>query len=105
MYRAMLEQTPCFPRVTTAGGRSIRQIAAGQGYVRAILVAARLGPRHASRHQAPAGVPEMEFEFSTIHRRLGVAPAQRIQMLARVGYAAAVDASARWPLDAKLKPS
>jgi hypothetical protein len=55
--------------------------------------------------QALQEFPEMTAEFDTLHRRLGVASPQRVQMLARVGYAPAVDAAARWPLEAKLKPS
>jgi hypothetical protein len=47
----------------------------------------------------------MAVEFDALHARLGINAPQRIQMLARVGYAAAVDASARWPLEAKLKSS
>jgi hypothetical protein len=104
-YRAMLEQTPSYLWVTTPGNGRLVQIAAGRAYVRANLTAAALGLGMHPVSQAVQEFPEMAAEFDTLHRRLGVAPPQRIQMLARVGYAAAVDAAARWPLEAKLKSS
>ena len=44
----------------------------------------------------------MVRELDGLHRRLGIAAPARVQMLARVGYAATVEPSVRWPLDAKL---
>ena len=46
----------------------------------------------------------MAGPFAQVHALL--APAgERIQMLARIGYAAAVPPSPRWPLSAKLVPT
>jgi hypothetical protein len=104
-YRAMLERTPCYLWVTTPGNSRSDQIAGGRAYVRANLAAAASGLGMHPVSQALQEFPEMAIELDAIHQRLGINAPQRIQMLARVGYADAVDASARWPLEAKLTPS
>ena len=104
-YRAILEQTPSYLWVTTPGNSRPDQIAGGRAYVRANLAAAASGVSMHPVSQALQEFPEMAVEFDALHARLGINAPQRIQMLARVGYAAAVDASARWPLEAKLKSS
>jgi hypothetical protein len=104
-YRAMLEQTPSYLWITTPGNSRSDQIAGGRAYVRANLAAAASGLGMHPVSQALQEFPEMATELDAIHARLGIKAPQRVQMLARVGHAAAVDASARWPLEAKLKPS
>ena len=104
-YQAILEQTPSYLWVTTPGNSRPDQIASGRAYVRANLAAAASGVSLHPVSQALQEFPEMAVEFDALHARLGINAPQRIQMLARVGYAAAVDASARWPLEAKLKSS
>ena len=104
-YRAMLEQTPSYLWVTTPGNSRFDQIAAGRAYIRVNLTAAASGLSMHPVSQALQEFPEMAVELDALHARLGIVAPQRIQMLARVGYAAAVDASARWPLEAKLSPS
>jgi len=47
--------------------------------------------------------PEMAGELDRLQRRLGIAAPARVQMLARVGYAAPVGPQVRWPLDAKVQ--
>jgi nitroreductase len=104
-YRAILEQTPSYLWVTTPGNGRFDQIAAGRAYVRVNLAAAASGLAMHPVSQALQEFPEMAAEHDALHTRLGVIAPQRVQMLARVGYAAAVDASARWPLEARLGPS
>lgn len=104
-YRAILEQTPSYLWITTLGNGRFDQIAAGRAYVRVNLTAAASGLGMHPVSQALQEFPEMAVELDALHTRLGISAPQRIQMLARVGYAAAVDASARWPLEAKLSPS
>ena len=104
-YRAILEQTPSYLWVTTPGNSRPDQVAGGRAYVRANLAAAASGVSMHPVSQALQEFPEMAVEFDALHARLGINAPQRVQMLARVGYAAAVDASARWPLEAKLKSS
>jgi hypothetical protein len=104
-YRAILEHTPSYLWITTLGNGRSDQIAAGRAYVRVNLAAAALGLGMHPVSQALQEFPEMAVELDALHTRLGIIARRRIQMLARVGYAAAVDASARWPLEAKLSSS
>ena len=41
----------------------------------------------------------MAEKYAAIHRLLGVGQGERLQMLARIGYAPDVDPSPRWPLE------
>jgi hypothetical protein len=104
-YRAILDQTPSYLWVTTPGNSRSDQIACGRAYVRANLAAAASGLSMHPVSQALQEFPEMAVEFDAIHARLDIKSPRRLQMLARVGYAGMVDASARWPLEVKLKPS
>ena len=104
-YRAIIEQTPSYLWVTTPGNSRSDQIAGGRAYVRANLAAAVSGLSMHPVSQALQEFPEMAINSDALHARLGINAPQRIQMLARVGYGAAVDTSARWPLEAKLKSS
>jgi hypothetical protein len=104
-YRAILDQTPSYLWVTSPGDSRSDQIACGRAYVQANLAAAASGLSMHPVSQALQEFPEMAVEFDAIHARLDIKSPQRIHMLARVGYSAAADASARWPLEAKLKPS
>jgi hypothetical protein len=101
-YRPILEQTPAFLWIKSPGNSRSDQIASGRAYARANLAAAARGLRMHPVSQALQEFPEMASEFEAVHRRLAVVAPERIQMLARVGYGEAVDASARWPLEAKL---
>jgi hypothetical protein len=104
-FRQTLDQTPSYLWVTSPGNSRSDQIASGRAYVRVNLAAAASMLSLHPVSQALQEFPEMAIELDAIHGRLGVAAPQRIQMLARVGHAAAVDAAVRWPLNAKLKPS
>jgi hypothetical protein len=104
-YQAILGQTPSYLWITTAGNGRFAQIATGRAYVRANLIAAASGLSMHPVSQALQEFSEMAIELNALHARLGIIAPQRIQMLARVGYGAAVEASARWPLEAKLSPS
>jgi hypothetical protein len=104
-YRTILERTPSYLWITTLGNGRSDQIAAGRAYVRVNLAAATSGLSMHPVSQALQEFPEMAVELDALHARLGIIAPRRIQMLARVGYAVAVDASARWPLEAKLRPS
>src|SRR5262245_41598417 len=104
-YRTMRERTTSYLWITTPGNGRSDQIAAGRAYVRVNLAAATSGLSMHPVSQALQEFAEMAVELDALHARLGIIAPQRIQMLARLGYATAVDASARWPLEAKLSPS
>jgi hypothetical protein len=101
-YRPMLEQTPGYLWIKSSGNTRSDQIASGRAYMRANLAAAAAGLSMHPVSQALQEFPEMASELDALHRHLDAAAPQRIQMLARVGYAPPVEAAARWPLEAKL---
>ena len=102
---AMMTETygsaPAFLWISTAGNSRTDQLLAGHLYARANLAATSLGLAMHPMSQSLQEYPEMAGPFARIHALL--APSgDRIQMLARIGYAAPVPPSPRWPLSAKL---
>ncbi len=53
--------------------------------------------------QALQEYPEKAEYYETVHIWLRVGPGERVQILARLGYANGVGPAARWPLDTSLK--
>ncbi len=102
-YKPMLDQTLAYVWISTAGNTRAEQISAGRAYVRANLEATMAGLSLHPVSQALQEYPEMTAEFAGLHQRLGVQAGGRIQMLARLGYGAAVTASVRWPRETKLR--
>lgn len=101
-YRSMLEQTSSYLWISTPANTRADQVAAGWAYVRVNLAATAGGIAVHPVSQALQEFPEMAGELDGLHRRLGIAAPARVQMLARIGYAAAVEPAVRWPLDAKV---
>lgn len=78
------------------------QIMAGRDWVRCNLAATRAGIAMQPMSQALQEFPEMAELHQLVHAKL--APSgETVQMLARIGYGPAVDASPRWPLDARMR--
>ncbi|MGL5362189.1 MAG: Acg family FMN-binding oxidoreductase [Bosea sp. (in: a-proteobacteria)] len=102
-YRVMFAQTPAFVWLTTDGNSRREHLDSGQAWLRINLLATQLGLSVQPISQAVQEYPEMKAEFDTVHRLVGAKPGQRVQMLARLGYAAPVEPTPRWPLEAKLK--
>lgn len=95
---------PALLWVSTASNSRIDQLEAGSRYARLNLAATRAGLAMHPMSQSLQEYPEMAAPFARIHQLL--APGgERVQMLARIGHAAAVPPSPRWPLFAKLIPS
>ena len=87
--------------LTTPSNSREDQIAAGRDWVRINLAATAAGVALQPLSQALQEYPEMAEHYANIHKML--APAgHTIQMLGRIGYAADVPPSPRWPLEAKL---
>jgi nitroreductase len=101
-YRSMLERTSSYLWISTPANTRADQVAAGRAYVRMNLAATAGGIAVHPVSQALQEFPEMAGELDDLHRRLGIAAPARVQMLARIGYAAAVEPTVRWPLDAKV---
>jgi hypothetical protein len=87
-------------QVTPNNSRS-QQIAAGRDWLRLNLAATAEGLSMQPLSQALQEYVEMDSLYKAVHERF--APnGGTVQMLGRLGYTAAVPASPRWPLEAKI---
>jgi hypothetical protein len=88
--------------MTTPGNTRTDQIAAGATWLRVNLAATAEGLGFQPLSQALQEYPEMDALYAETHAKL--APnGGTVQMLARIGYGATIEASPRWPIDAKLR--
>jgi hypothetical protein len=114
---AMMAETygsiPAILSVTTNGNTRGHQLEAGHLYARANLLATKLGLAMHPMSQALQEYPEMAAVFAQMQALLrpvfsngitgSISTANgRVQMLARIGYAAPVAPSPRWPLETRL---
>lgn len=102
-YRVMFASTPAFVWLATDGNSRREHLETGRAWLRTNLLATQMGLSVQPISQAVQEYPEMKAEFDTVHKLVGATSGQRIQMLARLGYAAPVEPTPRWPLEAKLK--
>ncbi len=94
-----------FVWIATLANDRPAQIDAGRSYMRVALRATALGLAMQPMSQALQEYPAMRPYFAEVHRLLAARPGERIQMLARLGYADRVAPAARWPLDTRIKQS
>lgn len=87
--------------VVTPDNSRIDQINAGRDWVRMNLAATREGVGIHPLSQALQEYPEMEELYTQVHD-LFAKDGGTVQMLGRLGYAADIPASPRWPLEAKI---
>ncbi|MBL4876552.1 MAG: twin-arginine translocation pathway signal protein [Cohaesibacteraceae bacterium] len=92
-----------FVWINTANNDRIAQIEAGRAYMRVALQVSAEGLSMQPMSQALQEYDEMAPFFETIHTNLLQNPGERVQMLARLGYAENVGPSPRWPLETRLK--
>jgi len=88
--------------ITTPDDSRLSQLEAGRLYVRAGLKVAEQGLAMQPLSQALQEYPEMDGHYSDMHKLLGVGFPNRVQMLARLGYAAQVGPSPRWPVQSRI---
>lgn len=93
---------PAVVWITTPGNSRAEQLDAGRRYVRAQLRATTLGLWMHPLSQALQEYPEMAEDYARVHAMFGLSGGQRLQMLARIGMAAAVGPAPRWPLEKHL---
>ena len=100
-YIAAARTATGFVWIATPTNSRSEQIMAGRAYVRQNLRATQLGIAMHPLSQALQEYPEMQQELIKVHETTKTS-GQRLQMLARIGYAKAVNPSPRFPLAAKL---
>ena len=92
-----------FVWIVTAGNSRMQQIDAGRAYLRVALQATELGLAMQPMSQALQEYEEMAVHYEEVHRLLANAPGERVQMLARLGYAEDVGPAPRWGLDTVIR--
>ncbi len=97
--------SPGFFWIATADNDRSSQIAAGRAYLRTALQATADGLAMQPLSQALREYPGMRKLYVQMHRLLMEQPGERIQMLARIGYAKPVPPAPRWPLEHRLRAS
>jgi hypothetical protein len=100
-YTAIFAATPAFVWLTSPAGRAA-QLAAGRDWLRVNLAATGLGLSVQPISQALQEFPEVSGPYAEMHAAL--APEGGVvQMLARLGYAAPVPATPRWPVESRIR--
>lgn len=94
-----------FVWINTAGNDRLAQIDAGRAYMRVSLQAAADGLAMQPMSQALQEYSAMAPFYETVHNKLADRAGERVQMLARLGYAKFADPAPRWPLETRLKNS
>jgi Nitroreductase family len=103
MQQEICGSIPALVWIVTPGNSRVDQLEAGRRYVRTNLRATAQGVAMHPLSQALQEYPEMAEKFAEIHKVLGVKAGQRLQMLARIGYAAPVGPAPRWPLETHFR--
>ncbi|MBV1885500.1 MAG: twin-arginine translocation pathway signal protein [Parvibaculaceae bacterium] len=101
IMQAALGATPAYAVVTSKGNTRLDQINAGREWVRLHLAATGLGLSMQPVSQSLQEYPEMAAHYVQVHEMLA-APDETVQMLGRLGYGPAIDASPRWPLETRI---
>jgi hypothetical protein len=94
-----------FVWINTIGNDRTAQIEAGRAYMRVALQATADGIAMQPMSQALQEYPAMAPYFEIVHERLSSEPGERVQMLARLGYAKDIGPAPRWPLETRVKES
>ena len=103
MQQEICGSIPALLWITTPTNTRLDQLEAGRRYVRANLRATSQGVAMHPLSQSLQEYPEMAAKFGEIHQILGVKQGERLQMLARMGYAPPADPSPRWPLETHFR--
>lgn len=102
-YRDMIFSAMGYVWLTSDGDSRAEQIAAGRAYVRMHLEATARGVDMHPLSQALQEYEEMAALYDEAKVALGARPIQTVQMLARIGYGPAINASPRWPAETRIR--
>lgn len=94
-----------FVWINTMGNDRTAQIEAGRAYMRIALQVAADDLAMQPMSQALQEYAAMAPYYETIHEGLTDQPGERVQMLARLGYAKDAGPAPRWPLETRVKES
>ena len=92
-----------FVWINTPGNNRRAQIEAGRAYMRIALQAAGSDLAMQPMSQSLQEYAAMAPFYDAVHQRLARQAGQRVQMLARVGFAEPAGPAPRWPLAARMK--
>ncbi len=101
IYQEMLQATPAYAVITTAGNTRHDQIEAGRRWLRLNLTTTALGLALHPVSQALQEFPEMAPHYKKAHAMLAE-PGHTVQMLGRLGFGPKVERSPRWPLETRI---
>jgi hypothetical protein len=102
-YRQMIFSAMGYVWLISDGDTRAEQIAAGRAYVRMHLEATARGVDMHPLSQALQEYEEIAELYSEAKTALGARPTQTVQMLARIGYGPAINASPRWPAATRIR--
>lgn len=89
--------------ISTSGNSRLDQIGAGRSYLRVALSATGLGLAMQPMSQALQEYPAMQPHYESVHAILVEGAGERVQMLARLGYADQVQPAPRWALSTRIR--
>ena len=92
-----------FVWINTQGNSRREQISAGRNYLRVALRVTSLGLAMQPMSQALQEYAAMQGHYKQVHSMLTDGGKERVQMLARLGYADSISPSPRWSLTTRLK--
>ena len=91
-----------FVWINTQGNTRRNQIAAGRSYLRVALAVTGLGLSMQPMSQAMQEYAAMQPYYTKVHEILTEGGEERVQMLARLGYAGPVNPAPRWALNTRF---
>lgn len=103
MMQATYGSIPALVWISTPANTRIDQLEAGRRYVRANLEATALGLGMHPMSQSLQEYAEVRPMYDRVHALLGAAGKERVQMLARIGYAPESAPTPRWPLETHIQ--
>jgi hypothetical protein len=92
-----------FVWINTMGNSRHEQISAGRNYLRIALRVTGLGLSMQPMSQALQEYTAMQPHYQKVHSMLAKNPGERVQMLARLGYADMTAPSPRWALSTRTR--
>jgi hypothetical protein len=101
-YRMLCNTAQAYVWLSTAGNTRRDQLGAGRNWLRVHLKATELGLSFMPQSSALNDYAEMARLFQEMHTTLKVPSGSRLQMVGRLGYAAQMPPSPRWPVETKI---